>query len=33
MNFKNLKKSDIFKNAQKIYFNQNSKCLVFVEVG
>ena len=27
-NFKNLEKSDILKNASKIYFSQNCECLV-----
>ena len=28
MNFKNLEKCDILKNASKIYFSQNFKCFV-----
>ena len=33
MNFKNLKKFDILKNALKIFFSQNFKCLVFFEIA
>ena len=32
MNFKNLEKCYILRNASKIYPNQNFKCLVFFEV-
>ena len=32
MNFKNLEKCDVVKNARKIYFSRNFKCLVFFEV-